>query len=142
MYFRNYAPRNMWLNKCLKISFQRTVRQATWSGVQKLLEFEPHHLYHNYWSLCRILSWKKDLLAICKFLVMFVNILTVHDKYSLLNWDNFREPVQMQLSQKQKPFSEFVCAFLKFILKVEHFRNKYDRHSWSISKITDSEKRD
>ena len=46
----------------------------------------------------------------------------------------------MQLSQKQKTFSEFFSAFLKSSLNFEHFQKKDDSHSWGISKITESEK--
>ena len=52
---------------------------------------------------------------------MFANILTVDDKYSLFNIDNLRRPIQMELSQKQKTFSEFIAAFLKAGLNFEHF---------------------
>ena len=48
-----------------------------------------------------------------KLLGVFVNILTADDKYSLLNRDNLRQPIQMQLSQKQITFSQFFSAFLK-----------------------------
>ena len=47
------------------------------------------------------------------FLRLFLNTLTADDKYSLLNKDNLRQPVQMQLPQKQKTFARFVAAFLK-----------------------------
>ena len=46
----------------------------------------------------------------------------------------------MQLSQKPKTFPEFVAAFLKSSLNVEHFQIKDDSHSWGVSEITDSEK--
>ena len=46
----------------------------------------------------------------------------------------------MQLSGKQKTFSEFFAAFLKSSLNFEHFQKKDDSHSWGISEITDSEK--
>ena len=46
----------------------------------------------------------------------------------------------MQLSQKQKTFSEFVFAFLKYILSFEHFNRNDESHSWSISEINGSEK--
>ena len=55
---------------------------------------------------------------------MFVNILTVHDKYSLLNRDNLRGQNQLQLSQKQKIFSEVIAAFSKARLNFEHFQKK------------------
>ena len=47
----------------------------------------------------------------------------------------------MQLSRKQKTFSEFFSAFLKFSLNFEHFLKKDDSHSRGISKITESEKK-
>ena len=51
------------------------------------------------------------------------------------------QPIQNQLSQKQKVFSQFFFAFLKSTLNFEHFQEKYDPHSWFISDITDSQKR-
>ena len=67
------------------------------------------------------IEMEKSLLVIYKVLRMFANILTVDDKYSLFNRDNLRRPIQMQLSQKQKTFSEFIAAFLKARLNFEHF---------------------
>ena len=61
-------------------------------------------------------------------------------KYSLLNWDNLRQPIQMQLSQKQKPFSHCFHGFLKSRLNFEHFQKKDHSHSSDISEITDSKK--
>ena len=60
---------------------------------------------------------------------MFVNILTADDKCSLLNRDNLRQPIQMQLSRKQKNFSEFLSAFLKARLVFEYFQEKDLPHS-------------
>ena len=45
-------------------------------------------------------------------------------KYSLLNRDNLRQPIQMELSQKQKSFSGFVFEFLKCRLNFEHLKTK------------------
>ena len=64
------------------------------------------------------------LLVSCKILRLFVNTMTADDKYSLLNRDNLTQPTQMQLSPKQKTFSECSCAFLKSILNFEHFQEK------------------
>ena len=55
---------------------------------------------------------------------LFVDKLASEDKYSLLNRDNLREPIQMLLSQKQKSTSNFFCAILKFTLNFEHFQKK------------------
>ena len=45
----------------------------------------------------------------------------------------------MQLSQKQKTFSQFFAGFLKSRLNFEHFEEKDDLHRFCISEITDSE---
>ena len=55
---------------------------------------------------------------------MFVNILTANDKYSLVHRDNLSQPIQMQLSQKNKTLSRFVSSFLKWSLKFQHFQKK------------------
>ena len=36
-----------------------------------------------------------------------INKSTANDNYSLLNRDNLTQPIQIQLSQKQKAFSQF-----------------------------------
>ena len=60
------------------------------------------------------------------------------EKYPVLNRDNLTISVQMQLSQKQKTFSEFLAAFLKSWLNFEYFEKKDDPHRLCISEITDS----
>ena len=47
----------------------------------------------------------------------------------------------MQLSQKQKTFSQSFSEVLKSRLNFEHFLKKDETHSSCISDITDSEKR-
>ena len=46
----------------------------------------------------------------------------------------------MQLSKKQKTFSEFFSKFLRSSLNFEHFGKTNDSHSWGIAEIADSEK--
>ena len=60
------------------------------------------------------------MLVLCKILRLFVNTLTDDDKYSLLYRDLLKQPIQIQLCQKQNTFSEFFSAFLKSILYLEH----------------------
>ena len=45
-----------------------------------------------------------SVLVICKTLSLFVNTLIADQKYSLLNRENLMQPIQMDLSQKQKAF--------------------------------------
>ena len=78
---------------------------------------------------------------ICKISRLFPNTLSADGKYSLFNRDNLTEPIQMQLSRKQKTFSEFFSSFLKSSLNYERFRKKDDSHSRGIFKITESEKK-
>ena len=47
----------------------------------------------------------------------------------------------MQLSEKQKTFSQFLARILKPSLNFEHFGQKDDLHTTCISEITDSKKR-
>ena len=46
----------------------------------------------------------------------------------------------MELSEKQKRFSQYFAAILKSIWNFEHFEKKIDPHPFCISEITDSEK--
>ena len=64
------------------------------------------------------------MLVLCKILGLFVNTLTDDGKYCLLYRENLTQPIQILLSQKQKTFSQFLSAFLKFTLNFEHFQKK------------------
>ena len=61
---------------------------------------------------------KKALLVIHKILRLFVNTLTVDDKHYLLNRDNLAQPIQMQLTQKGKTFSDFFFCICKIYIKL------------------------
>ena len=54
---------------------------------------------------------------------------------------NFPEQFQTQLSQKQKTFSGFFIAFLKYAWNLEHFQKKDEYPSLIISEIIDAERR-
>ena len=75
------------------------------------------------------MHWKKSLLVIHKIPRLFVNILTVDDKHYLLNRDNLTERIQMQLSKKQKTFSEISFAFVNSLLNFKNLPKKNDPHS-------------
>ena len=134
------SPKNKVRSMSIKSRFKGSFKKQHGKCAQTLLKFAWQNLYHIYWSLWRQLTFKKFLLVICKISRLFPNTLSADGKYSLLNRDNLTQPIQMQLSQKQKSFSQFFCAFLKPTLNFEHFQKKDDSHSWCISKITESEK--
>ena len=78
---------------------------------------------------------------ISEILGLFVNTLTAHDKYSLQNKENLPRQSQMQLSKKQKTFSEFFAPFLRSISNFQHFNKTMDMYSTCDSKNSDCEKR-
>ena len=75
-------------------------------------------------------------------LTLFVNTLTTDDKYSRGNMRNFTQKFEALLYQKQKIFSGFFLAFLKYALNLEHFEKKDENPSLVISKVIDSERSD
>ena len=81
------------------------------------------------------LSWKKSVLVICKILGLFVNTMTADGKHSLLNRDNLTQPIQMQLCQKRKTFSQFFSAFLKSRLNFEHFQTNMTLIAYIFRKL-------
>ena len=54
---------------------------------------------------------------------------------------NFPEQFQTPLSQKQKTFSGFFIAFLKYARNLEHVQKKDEYPSLIISEIIDAERR-
>ena len=131
------SPKNVVRSISKKSCFKGSFGKHDGRFTQTLLKCQGQLLYHIYWSLWRQLTCKKSVLVTCR---LFPNTLSADGKYSLLNRDNLTQPIQMQLSRKQKTFSEFFSAFLKSSLNFEHFQKKDDSHSWGISEITDSEK--
>ena len=75
-----------------------------------------------------------------EILELFVNILTTDDKYSRRNMLNFTQQLEAPLSKKQKTFSGFFLAFLKYALNLEHFEQKDEYRNLDISKVNDWEK--
>ena len=71
---------------------------------------------------------QKVSVVICKISRLFPNRVSADRKYSLLNRNNLTQPIQMQLSRKQKTFSDFFSAFLKSSLNFKHFQKKDDSH--------------
>ena len=75
------------------------------------------------------MRWKKSLLVIHKILRLLVNTFTADEKHYLINRENLTQRIQMQLSQKQKTFSQFSFAFLKSVLNFKHLPQKDVPHS-------------
>ena len=126
---------------CKKSLFRLLFQKEHGKRVPVLLKSERQHLYQIYWSMGRQLNWKKSLLVIWKILRLFVNTLSAVNKYSLPNRDYLTQPIQVQLSQKQKTFPSFFSEFSKCNLNFEHFQKMDDPHSLFISDSRACEKR-
>ena len=132
--------KNMVRSICKKFCFKGSFGKQHSKLAQTLLKFERQRICDIYWSLCRQLACKKPLLVTCKISTLFPNKLSADGKYSLLTWDNWKQPIRMQLSRKKNTFSQFFCASLKSSLNFALLQTKDDSHSSDISEITDSEK--
>ena len=55
--------------------------------------------------------WELSPLVIGETLGVFLNTLTADNKYPVQDCENLRLPIQMQLCEKQKTFSQFLLHF-------------------------------
>ena len=84
------------------------------NGFQIPLKVARHHYYPFFPWIPVKLSWKKSDIFWFEILRLFANILTADDKYSCRNMQNFLQQHQTLLSGKNKTFSLFFVAFLKY----------------------------
>ena len=70
---------------------------------------------------------------------LLVNLSAADEKYPVSNRDNLTTAIQIELSQKEQNFSDFVGTFSKSRLHFEDFEKKDDNHSFFVSEITDCE---
>ena len=127
--------RQMFIKSCFRGCYDKQYGRRA----QTLLKSAPHQLYHIHWSWARKLCSKKSLLLTWKLLGLLVNTLATVENCPVLYREYLTLPIQMQLSQIGKIFSQFFAAFLKSRLNFECFEKKKDPSSFGISKTTDSE---
>ena len=65
-------------------------------------------------------------LVLGEILGVFVNTLTADGKYPVQGCENLQLPIQMQLSEKRKTFSEFFVPFLESTPNFKRFERKDD----------------
>ena len=68
---------------------------------------------------------KKYFLVIYEILRTLVNTLTPDGNYFLCNRENSRQPIEMELTNKLKNYSQFSTAFLKSTFNFQYFAKKY-----------------
>ena len=103
MYFRNYRLQKAWLDKCL----ESCVSENPWTlnvlkGLKHYWNLHSITFIIFFSSICRKVHCRMSLLVICKILGLFVNTLSVDDKYSLCNSDKLLQAIQIQLSKNIK----------------------------------------
>ena len=76
-----------------------------------------------------MLIWKMSPLVLGEILGVFVNTLTDDGVYPVQGFENLQRAIQMQLSEKQKTFSELFVPFLNSTSNFKYFEKKYDRQS-------------
>ena len=75
------------------------------------------------------MTWERAPLFKFEIIGVFVNTLTADDKFPVLDSVNLQFPIQMELSSKQKLFSEVFIPFVESSSNFEHFQKSDDRDS-------------
>ena len=76
-------------------------------------------------------------LSISEMLAFLVDTSTADDKYSLRNRKNSSQPIEMQLSKKQKQFCQYFAAYQKSTSNFDYFEQKDDPHKLCFFEIRD-----
>ena len=90
-------------------------------------------------STAKSIQLEKVSLIDMEILGLLNNKMAADGEYPILNRDNLTISIQMQLSQKQKYFSKFLAAYLKFSWDFKYFEKKGDPRRFCIFEIIDSE---
>ena len=94
-----------------KSCFRRPFDKEGDKRAQALIKSASQNLYHIHWSLPSLYSWKRSLLLTCQILGLLLNTLLADRVYLVLHRNNLTVEIQMELSQKQKTFSQFLVHF-------------------------------
>ena len=119
------TPKNIVRSMPKNSRFRGSVQKEDGKCTQTIFKIEGQLLYHIDWSLWRQLFYKKCLLLICRISTLFPNTLREDGKYSLVDRDDLKQPIQMQLSPKQNTFFHFFSLFLKVRFNLENFQKKW-----------------
>ena len=82
-----------------------------------------------------VIELQTSLLDTWKFFRPFLHTLTANDKYSLISKDKWMQTIQMDLSQKQKIFSQFFSAIFESALNFGYFQKKMTLIAYVFPKL-------
>ena len=97
-------------------------------GSQLLPKSPRERFYHVILSFAMKLIWNMSPLLLGEMLRMFVNTLAIDLMYPVQGCENLQLQIQMQLSEKQKNFSQFFVPFVESSSNLKHFEKKVDCH--------------
>ena len=81
---------------------------------QLLPKSPTERFYHVILSFAMKLIWNMSPLLLGEMLRMFVNTLAIDLMYPVQGCENLQLPIEMQLSEKQKNFSQIFVPFLEY----------------------------
>ena len=99
----------------------RTRFERQYVKASQILPKSPwESIYHVFSSFSGKLIWKMSPLGLGEILGVFVETVTADSKYPVPDFKNFQLPIQMQLSEKRKTFSQFLfhLSMLREILNI------------------------
>ena len=86
-----------------------------------------YHLLSSFWEK---LIWNNiSPVLLGEVLGSFLNALSVDGKYPIEDWENLQLPIEIELTEKRIPSSQFFFQFLESTSNFEHFEGKDDAHS-------------
>ena len=96
---------------------------------QRLAKSPWERLDNPFTSFSGKLISKMSPLVLGEILGVFLNTLTDDAKHPVQDCENLQLPIQMQLSEKRKTFSELFVPYLESTSNFNLFQRKDDRHS-------------
>ena len=94
---------------------------------------------HVFSSFSWKLIWGNSPIVLGKILRMFLNAWIAADKDPVQECENLRFPIEMELSEKPKDFSQFLVPFSESSSNFKCFEKKDHYHSSCIYEIRDCE---
>ena len=88
---------------------------------QILAKSPSQRFFRDFSLFLKNLIWKMFNVVLGEILRLFVNLLTVDDKYRVQDCENFPLRIEMQLSEKRKNFSEFFFSISGIYIKLQAF---------------------